>query len=223
MSVASLFPRGLRGLIFDVDGVLLDSIEANRFFYNKLLAGLGLPPMTVEQENYAFMATVQAAMTKMTPPEMYSRLPEYITTGVDYVAEVLPRIKLMPGVREFIWTAHDLGLFLAIDTNRTNFGIERVLDFFSLPTYIKPVISSSIAEPKPSPQGPLLICEDWKVQPEQALFIGDSEDDRKAAMGAGTRFAAFGDKGLAGDIRAPDFKSLGELIWPLVEKAPKAR
>ena len=49
---ARLFPHGLAGVIFDCDGVLLDSRESNSIFYNRVLAVFGLPPMTPEQEKY---------------------------------------------------------------------------------------------------------------------------------------------------------------------------
>lgn len=54
---ALLFPDGLRGVIFDCDGVMIDSRAANDEFYNRVLAYFGLPPMTPEQEAYSFMAT----------------------------------------------------------------------------------------------------------------------------------------------------------------------
>lgn len=45
---ALLFPDGLRGVIFDCDGVMIDSRAANDEFYNRVLAYFGLPPMTPE-------------------------------------------------------------------------------------------------------------------------------------------------------------------------------
>ena len=48
--MGKLFPHGLTGIIFDCDGVMIDSRAANAIFYNKVLAALGLPPLTPEQE-----------------------------------------------------------------------------------------------------------------------------------------------------------------------------
>lgn len=44
--MGKLFPHGLTGIIFDCDGVMIDSRAANAIFYNKVLAALGLPPLT---------------------------------------------------------------------------------------------------------------------------------------------------------------------------------
>lgn len=213
----ALFPDGLAGIVFDCDGVMIDSEAANRRFYNIILDHLGLPHMTPEQERYAFMATAIQALRNVVPEKYHERIADIIKEAVDYDKDVLPHIKLMPGFRQFLNQAKDAGLALAVDTNRTDFGIERVLDFFDLQTYFEPVITSSKMPPKPSPDGVLAIAGAWNVKPECLLFIGDSEDDMQAAKGAGAVFAAFGEKGQTGDIPAPDYATLGRQLWPFLK------
>lgn len=214
-NLAALFPLGIAGLVFDCDGVMIDSHVANRYFYDSVLAYFGLPPMTRAQEDYAFMATTRQALMKMIPEKFHGDIEEAISRAIDYPRDVLPKTKLMPGFLAFVHKAHDLGLKLAIDTNRTQDGIQRILDFFSLPDYFDPVVSCTCCSPKPSPEGPLHICAAWKIEPEQALFIGDSVDDRGAAKGAGMRFAAFGAHAPT-DVPAPDYAVLGASLWPFV-------
>uniref|UniRef100_UPI0026E9456A HAD family hydrolase n=1 Tax=uncultured Desulfovibrio sp. TaxID=167968 RepID=UPI0026E9456A len=72
------------------------------------------------------------------------------------------------------------------------------------------VISVSCALPKPSPAGAEAILKAWGAEPGQALFVGDSENDREAARGAGMVFAGFG--GLAGDVTARDFPALADIL-----------
>lgn len=43
------FPAGLSGLIFDCDGVMVDSRDVNIGYYNLLLREVGKPPITPEQ------------------------------------------------------------------------------------------------------------------------------------------------------------------------------
>lgn len=212
MEIAELEKQGLCGLIFDCDGVMIDSELANRKFYNLALNALGLPPMTKEQEEYAFRATARQALENVTPEHLRYRIDDVLTGEVNYECEVLPHIKLMPGFREFVKFAREKGFLLAIDTNRTERGIMCVLDFFSLGPYFDPVISSSNAIPKPSPDGIENICEAWGVGPKSVLFVGDSISDRETAWGAGALFAAFGGKGLEGDIGVPNFAVLEELL-----------
>ena len=41
-----------KGVIFDCDGVLVDSVEANMAFYNAIRKKLGLPELNAEQREY---------------------------------------------------------------------------------------------------------------------------------------------------------------------------
>lgn len=209
---SDIFPDGLKGLVFDCDGVMIDSEGANRFFYNSILKWLGLPPMNKSQEQYAFMATALEALQTMVPESLHAKIPQAITEGINYNRDVLPRVTLMPDFREFINAAHNRGIFLAIDTNRTAEGIQRVLDFFSLPSYFDPVVSASVALPKPSPQGLELICEKWQTARWQILFIGDSENDRQTALNANVPFASFGNQGLTGTIEVRNYKELAQIL-----------
>lgn len=210
-ALETLFPAGLAGIIYDCDGVMIDSEEANRYFYNKILAYLDLPPMTAEQERFAFMSTARQALERMTPEKYHSRLEEITKLALDYDRDILPHVRLMPHFREFAEIAHKRGLRQGVDTNRTAWGIQRVLDFFSLPNYFDPVISSSVAQPKPSPEGARMICHAWGVEPPRVMFVGDSVDDGEAAHGAGTVFAAFGG-GVSGKIEIPNFVALARLL-----------
>ena len=54
--------RPVRGLVFDCDGVLFDTRDVNRFYYNHILEKLGLAPMTAEEEDYSFMHTVDVSL-----------------------------------------------------------------------------------------------------------------------------------------------------------------
>lgn len=205
--------KNIKGLIFDCDGVMIDSEEGNRYMYNKVLASFGRAPMTREEEEYAFMATASDAFRNMLPESLYDKIEDRVKREIDYRRDVLTRTKLMPGYREFIDQAYARGLKLAIDTNRTDAGIQRVLDFFQLPAYFDPIMSSSNAAPKPSPEAAREICAAWGVAPASALFVGDSENDREAALGAGTLFAAFGGKGLPGDIEVASYAELAKILW----------
>lgn len=207
------FPDGFKGIIFDCDGVMIDSEDGNRFFYNAVLGHFGLPPMNKAQENYAFMATATDALKQMIPPELHRRIPEAIEKSINYQRDILPRVKLMPKFREFIAYAHNLGLRMAIDTNRTSEGIQRVLDFFNLPNYFDPVATSSAFPPKPSPAGINYICKSWQAAQEQVLFIGDSENDRNTSRNAGCIFAAFKNCELRGDICISSYTELAEILW----------
>ena len=207
--MGKLFPHGLTGIIFDCDGVMIDSRAANAIFYNKVLAALGLPPLTPEQDAYTFMATARQALEYIVPPEMHQRMYEVVRTEVIYSRDIVPLLQIYPGYREFLELAHSHGMRLAVHTNRTAEGMQRVLDFLALPSYFNPVVTATEAAPKPAPDGVRLILEQWGADPEQVLFVGDSPNDQKAA--AGVVFAAFGGE-LQGPLAAAGYDELAGLL-----------
>lgn len=63
------FPAGLSGLIFDCDGVMVDSRDVNIGYYNLLLREVGKPPITPEQAGYVQMSTAKEALEYIFSPE----------------------------------------------------------------------------------------------------------------------------------------------------------
>lgn len=213
MNRAALFPAGLAGLIYDCDGVMIDSAEGNRHLYNLVLDRLGLAPMTREQEKFAFQATFEQALLYMVPERLHSQIEAAARGAFDYERDILPKIRLMRGYRDFVLKAREHGLRQAIDTNRTAFGIDVIIARFELEPYFEPVINSSNTEPKPSPEGVRKIAAAWGREPERILYIGDSPDDRLAAKGAGALFCAFGANDLEGDIKFASWPELASFLW----------
>ncbi len=193
---------------------MIESANANRRLYNTILARLNLPPMTDEQERHAFQSTFLDSMRYLVPLELHSKIGDAAREAIDYDRDILPLIELMPGYREFIEEARAHGMRQAVDTNRTDAGIDKVLARFNIGNYFDPVISSSVVErPKPFPDGVEKIAKTWGCEPEQMLFVGDSPDDRRAAESGGAIFAAFGDNGVGGRIQVSDWQELAGILW----------
>jgi HAD superfamily hydrolase (TIGR01509 family) len=209
---SDVFPDGLAGVVFDCDGVMIESRDANREYYNRILAFLNLPEMTPEQEEYAFMATAREALLAMVPEALHPRLKHAARTAVNYGTEIVPHLRLSTDFRNFVEWLHSRGLRMSIATNRVDVGLQTVLDFFALPDYFNPVVTASNAAPKPSPEGVQLVCNAWGVAPHTVLFVGDSENDRLAALGAGVVFAAFNNDDLEGHLRIRDFAALRQIL-----------
>ncbi len=205
---------GLKGVIFDCDGVMIDSRAANAEFYNRILQHFGLPPLTAEQEAYTFMATARQAMEYITPPACHAQLDAVCRDVVNYRRDIFPLLRLMPGFMGFISALRGRGLPLGVHTNRVGGGMQRILEKFSLPAYFDPVVTADDAAPKPSPAGLELILRQWGCTPDEALFVGDSPHDKAAAAGAGICFAAFGNAELTGDITVSGYPALADQLRP---------
>ena len=206
--MSQLFANGLAGVIFDCDGVIVDSRESNNLFYNRVLEHFKLPPMTPEQEEFSFMATAMQALLHIVPPHLHNQISYVTTEVVNYHRDIMPLLRLQPGFVDFIDYLRAKQVRMAVHTNRRLEGIQTVLDIFGLPSYFNPVVAADTAAPKPSPEGTLHICAAWQTLPENVLFVGDSEHDKEAAQGAGVVFAAFNSGSLRGQITATDYPGL---------------
>ncbi len=184
------------GIIFDCDGVVIDSREANITYYNYLREYLGLPKLTREQEDFVQAATVHQALDAIFPRPLQPLLRD-ASRRISYTRDIMPHIGCYPGLHDVLDFCRASGLRLAMNTNRTD-GMDMLLDNCRLHGYFDPIVlASDVSRPKPDPEGALRILHEWQFRPEQVLFIGDSASDKGAAEGASISFLSFQTEGLA--------------------------
>ena len=205
-------PGHIAGVVFDCDGVLIDSRIANMSYYNRIRAIGGLGPMTPDEEDYAHMHSVRETLVRIFPQEMHERLKEF-AKNVDYERDILPLVHPEPGLHACLETLRACGLRLAIFTNRGS-GMGVVLDSFNLRPYFDLVMTVADVKAKPAPDGLLRIAESWKRPPENLIFVGDSLLDAMAAEAARVCFLAYRNPRLQAQGHV---ESLAELEQSLLE------
>lgn len=201
---------GLTGIIFDCDGVILDSFGSNRHFYNLIRTHFGLPLMTPAQEAFVHAHPVTTSVAHVVPPGCLEEAMA-ISKALDY-REVLPHVQLYDGVLELLRTLRDLGFRLAMNTNRTS-TIDLVFEHFGLGGLFDPVVTANlVAKPKPHPESVLRILSQWGSAPERVAYIGDSSLDEQAATGARVRFWSYRNEALSARLHVDDFHALRRRI-----------
>lgn len=184
------------GIIFDCDGVVIDSRDANISYYNYLRNYVGLPALTRAQEDFVQAATYPQAIDKFFPRPLQPLLRE-ATKKFSYEKEILPHIRTYPGLHELLGWCRENGVRTAMDTNRHD-GMDILLETCSLHGCFDPlVLASHVRHPKPSPDGAQLIIDAWGIPGERLVFIGDSASDKGAAEGARIPFLAYRNESLA--------------------------
>jgi HAD superfamily hydrolase (TIGR01509 family) len=202
--------KEVRGIIFDCDGVLFDSRGVNERYYNAVLAELGLGPMSRDQVEFVHMHHVAASIAHIVPSDRLQDA-EKVRQQLDY-RRFVPFMQPAPGLGQLLETCRNLGLFLAVNTNRTD-TMDLVLRHFSLTDVFDPVVTASaVTRPKPHPESVHRILNSWGLPPEQAAFIGDSALDQQAAQAGGVRFWAFGPSDLDCRMRILHFEHLRRLL-----------
>lgn len=201
----------IEAVIYDCDGVMFESRQANLAFYNTVLAEYRYPPVTLDQKERAHLchtASTPNVLRGLLEPE---HLPQALAfaSQLDYrqfIPYMVPELHLSQTLAQLKERFH-----LAIATNRGR-SIDQVLEHFSLKEYFSAVVTShDVARPKPDPDMLLLAAEKLGVGPGRCLFIGDSELDMAAAQKAGMSFIAYG-KVAGGDLVIRNHLELLEVL-----------
>ncbi|NDY70528.1 HAD family hydrolase [Desulfobacter hydrogenophilus] len=202
---------GIKAVVFDCDGVMFDTAQANRKFYNEILANFNKPSLDDEQFENIHMMTVKAAVEYLFP-EMDEHRPVYeMITTIGY-ASVIPLMLMEPGLIELLDAIKLAGWVRGVATNRTNTMGSVLIEHKLKKSFDIIVTASDVANPKPFPDQLEKIMGAYALLPRQIVFIGDSIFDKKAAEAAGTWFIAFKQPGLKAHAHAVSMGEVGELL-----------
>ena len=200
----------VRVVAFDCDGVLFDTLEANRHYYNHILQHFNHPPMDAEQLLFVHAHTVQQALERLFEDEALRQAADAFRRTIDY-GGFLQHLKMEPHLIELLDWMH--GKFkTAIATNRTH-TMNRLLREFGLADRFDLVVTSlDVERPKPFPDPLLKILAHFKAAPHQSLFVGDSDVDECTARAAKVPFVAYRNPALPADHHIQSLKDLRALL-----------
>ncbi len=185
----------LQVIIYDCDGVLIDSREANRAFYNHILARFGLNPLTEAQLEVVHVLTARGAIDFLFDghPQREAAQAYQLNINND---PFLPLIRPEPHIREVLLRLRPR-YRTAIATNRGK-SLPLVLRNLDLDILFDLTVSAyDVTRPKPDPECLVKILTHFRVEPEAALYVGDAAPDQEVAAAAGVVFASYKNPGLA--------------------------
>ena len=204
----------VKAVIFDCDGVLFDSKQANIRFYNSIRAHFGLPPMSKEEEDYVHVHTAYESVKYI-----FRNFPHLQDVAQKYRVEkdyspFIKYMKMEPGLRELLKKLKSAGLGLAVATNRSN-TIGPVLEHFGLNGFFDIVISSlDVKNVKPHPESLYKILDFFRISNREAVYVGDSEVDYKMAKAGGVIFIAYKNRSLDADYHIERLPQIADLLLP---------
>jgi HAD superfamily hydrolase (TIGR01509 family) len=172
MTTAPARPRRTRGIIFDLDGTLVDS----RLDFAAMRRDLGLPART----------PILEALATVTDPAERARLDAIV---LRHELEGAERATLMPGVDRLWSEIARRDLRTAIFTRNARAVTEHTLARVGLTVDL--IVAREDAPPKPDPAGLHAICAAWSLAAEEVIFVGDYLYDLDAGRNAGIRTILF--------------------------------
>ncbi len=207
----------IKAVIFDIDGVLLDSFETNLKFFQDLMIRFGYTPPTRETYLKLFHLTMRTTIGILANTSAEEEIEKIWNAGrmreVPYHAELL---RIPDGARETLDILR--GQYaLGIATSRVKESLHSSPQIVELQKYFLAVVAFQDTERhKPYPDPLLFVAEKLGVRPEECVYIGDVENDILAARAAGMKAVVYSQHQFdTADACTSDFRALPNIIATL--------
>jgi phosphoglycolate phosphatase len=217
--------NGIRGIVFDCDGVLFESRKANLAYYNTVLNHFGESPVEESDHARAHLCHTAASTHVFAQLLGKERAPKALSlaAGLDY-RQFIPLMEPEPGMKDAL--SELAGFFpLAVATNR-GVSMLSILEHFELSRFFQTVVTShDVEHPKPAPDMLHEAARRLQFSTNELLFVGDSELDQAAARSAGMPFAVYRGS-LQADVQIGHHEELVELFvknWNTGRGNPKSK
>lgn len=207
----------IKAVIFDVDGVLLDSFGANLKFFQDLMVKTGYTPPTREEFPQFFHLSMMDAVKALTKSKSEEEIKKVWEIGhsrqVPYDVNLLSMPVGLGKTIESLSNKYRLGIV----TSRIKESVYESPRLAALKSFFKVVVSYQDTENhKPHPDPLFLAAKKLNVKPEECVYIGDVENDIKAAHSAGMKVIIYSKNHLhEADACTDKFIALPQLVLNL--------
>lgn len=194
----------LRLLIFDCDGVLVDSEGPTLSLMAAFFTRNGLPMTSGEADTLFVGGTLRSAGEEAI--RRGASLPEgwFADLNGSVIARMAEGVPLIPGVTDLIDQAEAAGITIAVASNGPMEKMRASLGPSGLYQRLESRIYSGHVHgtPKPAPDLVLHAMAQAGVTPSETAMIDDSPSGCRAAVAAGVRCFGFADRGQAAALAA---------------------
>lgn len=185
--------RPLPGIIFDIDGVLLDSNPAHLESW-KVMAGEEGFDFSDSLFQQTFGQTTVAILThhwnrRLSEEEIVRMARRKEEIYREMAARKLPA---MPGAAEFVRSLHAAGFPISVGSSGPGYNVDFVLDRLGVVPFLNGIVSGTdVTRGKPAPDIFLGCAEKMGVDPRNCVAIDDSKSGVQAARAAGMKIIGF--------------------------------
>ena len=181
-------------LIFDMDGVIVDSNPWHRMAWSEYMRRHGIE-MTEAMQQRMYGKRNDEIVRDFFGAQLGN--PEVFTHGAHkealYREMIEPRIgeSLVPGIREFL--ARHRNPDLAVATNAEPANVDFVLDGSGLRPFFRVIVNGhQVTNPKPHPEIYLRAAAGLQVPPADCIVFEDSHTGVESGLAAGMRVIGVG-------------------------------
>lgn len=180
----------MRGVIFDLDGTLSDSIISIAYCANRALEKYGLSPFVTDRYKYFVGDGAATLIHRCVENQEIDRSDLYEQVKAEYdrlfAVDCMYKVKPYPGIVELLQELKKRQIPIAVLSNKPHPNTLKVIhDLFGDDMFT--IVQGQIPqiEKKPSPDGVLYIAEKLGIPAEQFLYVGDTNTDMQTGKNAG--------------------------------------
>ncbi|KMQ32167.1 HAD family hydrolase [Bacillus cereus] len=164
---------GLGAVVFDFDGVIIDSkeVQCKAFFqsYGKVV-GEGTPDFE------EFLSHAGNSLDNIF--ELMNLPQEMIVPYREFSSKNIHQIKMFNGMQELIKELYSMGIKIGLCTGKDRQRTLDILSYHQLLSFFDVIVcSDDVRNPKPSPDSLLACMEELNVSCEETVMIGDAAND----------------------------------------------
>lgn len=183
----------IEGVVFDLDGTLLNTLDDIADSCNRALVEFGYPKRTID-EIRSFVGNGLGVLIEKALPD--SKRTDDFEAVLDtmkkiYAENCLVKTGPYDGVLSMLEKISSSGIKCAIVSNKPDEQVKELSKMF-FAQYINVDVSIGEKESagirrKPAPDSVLAILDKWKIQKENVVYVGDSDVDIATANNAGIK------------------------------------
>jgi len=176
-----------KGIIFDLDGTLVNSLEDISDAMNIVLTGLDYPTHTYETYQYFIGSGLRNLVSKALPATNNSD--EQIEICFEYMINEYREIctlktKPYDGIVELLKNLTSQNIKMAVFSNKADELTKKIASEIFPNHFDTAVGLSTEALKKPNPFEAIEISKSWNLSTDEILFVGDSDIDMQTAINA---------------------------------------
>ena len=179
----------IKAVIFDVDGLLLDSEPIWSLADRELLKRRGIDYRDELKTRIVGKGQVESAQNIKDYYQLRDPIDELVTERRKILNELLKaNLRLMPGAQKLIDLLAKNNFRLAIASSQSKEIIDLIIKSFALGEKFSVIVyGDEVVRGKPEPDIYLLAAERLAIWPEEALVLEDSNNGAIAAKKAGMK------------------------------------